>query len=69
MVHRDIKPANVFLDGDGNYFLGDFGIASDLRDRRAGEGRRVGRRLCVAGAAPRAAVGPASDIAGMASRC
>ena len=28
VVHRDVKPANIFCDEDGNYFLGDFGIAS-----------------------------------------
>ncbi len=27
VVHGDVKPANVYLDGDGNWFLGDFGIA------------------------------------------
>ena len=27
VVHRDVKPGNIFLDGEGNYFLGDFGIA------------------------------------------
>ena len=27
IVHRDIKPANVFCDDEGNFYLGDFGIA------------------------------------------
>ena len=27
VVHRDVKPANIFLDEDGNFYLGDFGIA------------------------------------------
>ncbi len=29
VVHRDIKPANLFLCGDGQALLGDFGIARD----------------------------------------
>src|SRR5258706_9979801 len=27
VVHRDIKPSNIMVDGDGNAFLTDFGIA------------------------------------------
>jgi len=27
IIHRDIKPQNIFLDEDGNYKLGDFGIS------------------------------------------
>ncbi|MFP4322803.1 MAG: serine/threonine protein kinase [Anaerolineales bacterium] len=27
VVHRDIKPSNIMIDGDGNVFITDFGIA------------------------------------------
>ena len=35
VVHRDVKSANVLLDGEGNYFLGDFGIAMELSGAHA----------------------------------
>ena len=30
IIHRDIKPANVFCDDNGNYCLGDFGVARSI---------------------------------------
>lgn len=32
IIHRDIKPDNIFVNKDGNYKLGDFGISKSLPD-------------------------------------
>ena len=40
IIHRDIKPQNIFLSPNGNYKLGDFGIAKTV-DKTLG-GARTG---------------------------
>jgi serine/threonine-protein kinase len=68
VVHRDLKPSNIFVDGDGEVKLLDFGIAKLLGDESGSELlTRTGQQLMTPEyAAPEQLLGqpvtPATDV-------
>ena len=36
LIHRDIKPQNIFINGEGNFKLGDFGVSRQLEKTTSG---------------------------------
>lgn len=69
VIHRDIKPSNVLLDGDGNGYISDFGIALTELSAGADDEPLLSTRS-PAYVAPESfsdsPVGPASDVYALA---
>lgn len=62
ILHRDIKPSNIFRDEQGNFRLGDFGVARQLEDGRSRTLSRRGTPRYMAPEIAGARYGMAADL-------
>lgn len=65
VFHRDIKPSNIILDGDGNAWVTDFGLAKTEEDNLTQTGDIVGTPRYMAPERLRGRFTPASDVFGI----
>ena len=65
VVHRDVKPSNILIDGEGNAFVSDFGIARIVSQGGVGAGQGLTQSGSLMGTpgymAPEQAMGCGAD--------
>ena len=64
IIHLDLKPANVFINGDGRFKIGDFGMASVWPRLTGGGFEREGDKQYMAAEVLQGRYGKAADIFG-----
>jgi mitosis inhibitor protein kinase SWE1 len=64
IIHLDLKPANIFINGDGRFKIGDFGMASIWPRLTGGGFEREGDKEYMAPEVLQGRYGKAADIFG-----
>jgi DNA-binding SARP family transcriptional activator/WD40 repeat protein/tRNA A-37 threonylcarbamoyl transferase component Bud32 len=67
VIHRDVKPANILLDGIGNAYLTDFGVAVDAERPLATDGLLGSPAYAAPEQLLGDAVSPATDVHALAT--